>query len=231
MNMANRNTKSALYEQVVKNIESQIVSGVYRKGEFLPSEKELTEEYGVSRITIRKALAILSDMGIIETIKGSGSKVLFGIDNRENLKKFSKEVDSYKRLFKESSEIRLMLEPEIAKQVALHATKEQVAYLKSCLKGKDVETSDFHRALVSILDNNALHEVMEEIIKIEEGKAPVGVVLPEYQEKVGKLLDEQHWKIFDAIERGDGEFAYFYMKEHTKYITKMYENYFEHLYY
>lgn len=231
MNMANRNTKSALYEQVVKNIESQIVSGVYRKGEFLPSEKELTEEYGVSRITIRKALAILSDMGIIETIKGSGSKVLFGIDNREDLKKFSKEVDSYKRLFKESSEIRLMLEPEIAKQVALHATKEQVAYLKSCLKGKDVETSDFHRALVSILDNNALHEVMEEIIKIEEGKAPVGVVLPEYQEKVGKLLDEQHWKIFDAIERGDGEFAYFYMKEHTKYITKMYENYFEHLYY
>lgn len=229
--MGNKSAKIALYEQVVKTIESQIVSGVYRKGDFLPSEKELTEEHGVSRITIRKALAILSDMGIIETIKGSGSKVLFGIDNREDHKKFSKEVDSYKRLFKESSEIRLMLEPEIAKQVALRATKEQIAHLKACLKGKDAEMSDFHRALVSILDNNALHEVMDDIIKIEEGKAPVGVVLPEHQEKVGKLLDEQHWKIFEAIERGDGEFAYFYMKEHTRYITEMYESYFEHLYY
>ena len=52
-----------------------IAQGVYQKGDLLPSEKELIEMMGVSRITVRKALQILSEAGVIETRKGKGSFV------------------------------------------------------------------------------------------------------------------------------------------------------------
>ena len=49
-----------LYEQLVEQIKSMIAQGVYQKGSLLPSEKELMESTGVSRITVREALRILS---------------------------------------------------------------------------------------------------------------------------------------------------------------------------
>ena len=52
-----------LYEQLVEQIKSMIAQGVYQKGSLLPSEKELMESTGVSRITVREALRILSQAG------------------------------------------------------------------------------------------------------------------------------------------------------------------------
>ena len=64
-----------LYTQVLEQVKSMIAQGVYKKGDLLPSEKELIEMMGVSRITVRKALQILSEAGVIETRKGKGSFV------------------------------------------------------------------------------------------------------------------------------------------------------------
>ena len=72
--MAKQGGQTPLYEQVVKMVKDQIVSGVYSKGDLLPSEKEMIDNLGVSRITVRKALSILSDMGYIRTEKGRGSE-------------------------------------------------------------------------------------------------------------------------------------------------------------
>ena len=67
-----------LYTQVLEQVKSMIAQGVYKKGDLLPSEKELIEMMGVSRITVRKALQILSEAGVIETRKGKGSFVAEG---------------------------------------------------------------------------------------------------------------------------------------------------------
>ena len=64
-----------LYTQVLEQVKSMIAQGVYKKGDLLPSEKEIIEMMGVSRITVRKALKILSEAGVIETRKGKGSFV------------------------------------------------------------------------------------------------------------------------------------------------------------
>ena len=61
-----------LYEQVVEQIKNMIVQGIYKKGDLLPSEKELIEMTGVSRITVREALRLLNEAGVIETHKGKG---------------------------------------------------------------------------------------------------------------------------------------------------------------
>ncbi len=65
-----------LYEKVVDQIKNMISSGAYHKGEMLPSEKDLIEMTGVSRITVREAMRVLKETGVIETKKGKGSFVL-----------------------------------------------------------------------------------------------------------------------------------------------------------
>ncbi|MBO5460804.1 MAG: FadR family transcriptional regulator [Ruminococcus sp.] len=229
--MGRNSSQTPLYEQVVKIIEGQIMSGVYKKGDLLPSEKELIESLEVSRITVRKALSILADMGIIETSKGRGSTVIFNMEDTDSHEKFAEKIDEYRESFIESTQVRLLLEPEIAKQVAMEATSEQIEYLKQCLKGNvDKEMGlDFHRAIVSILNNKELNDIMNRLILAEEMNAPAGVIPPEKQDKIGKLIEGQHWRILEAIEKKDGEFAYFYMKEHTRFILQMYEEYFERL--
>jgi len=64
-----------LYYQLENVLREKIASGAYAAGEKLPTEIELIEQYGVSRITIRQALAALSDEGIIERRQGSGTIV------------------------------------------------------------------------------------------------------------------------------------------------------------
>ena len=53
-----------LYMQVFDQIKSSIRLGVYQKGQILPSEKELMEQTGVSRVTVRQALRMLAEAGI-----------------------------------------------------------------------------------------------------------------------------------------------------------------------
>ena len=68
----NRSSISAqIYEQLLNNI----VSGEWPVGMKLPSEKELTEQFHVSRAPIREALQRLRALGVLESHQGSGSFV------------------------------------------------------------------------------------------------------------------------------------------------------------
>ena len=227
--MTNTKSQKPLYEQVVNTLRDQIVSGVYRKGDLLPSEKDLIDSMGVSRITVRKALSILAESGLIETSKGRGSVVVFDVDDQGMRDEFSEELKEYRRVFEESTQIRLMLEPEVARQAAKTINDEQIEFLKQCYDARSEQDlrHDFHRAIVSVLNNQELDSMMDQLIRVEESKAPVGVILPEKQEKMSKILNAQHKRVLDAIIAGDDEFAYYYMKEHTRYVMRMYEELFE----
>ena len=64
-----------LYKQIVHDLVSRIESGVYSEGDKLPTETELMEEYGVSRITVRSAIKELEDADIVERTRGKGTFV------------------------------------------------------------------------------------------------------------------------------------------------------------
>lgn len=232
--MVSRKNSETLYEQVVKEIENRIMSGVYRKGQLLPSEKELIDELGVSRITIRKALSILSGAGIIETSRGRGSVVLFDTEALSGSGTLADYAQGYIQGFRSVAQIRILLEPEVAREIALHATEEQVAELRECLSGVKTTTpfqkEEFHRKLVEFMDNPELLKIYDNLISVESSQAPAGVISPEKQNDIAAKLDRQHVKILKAIENHDGEFAYFYMKEHTRFIIETFERHFKYLF-
>lgn len=64
-----------LYYQLGSVLREQVASGRYRPGDRIPTEAELSAEYGVSRITVRQALAVLQDEGLITRSAGRGTFV------------------------------------------------------------------------------------------------------------------------------------------------------------
>ena len=68
--------KELLYKKIYDDLLEAIEKGIYPPGSKLPSEKELMEQYNVSRITSKKALEMLADRNIIVRMPGKGSFVL-----------------------------------------------------------------------------------------------------------------------------------------------------------
>lgn len=66
---------AARYIEIKKSIQDDILSHRYQLGEKIPSERELTVQYGVTRVTLQKAMHILEQEGFIERIHGKGMYV------------------------------------------------------------------------------------------------------------------------------------------------------------
>lgn len=67
--------KTALYKQIRENIREKIVNGQLRPSDRIPSEQELMDEFKVSKITVKNALAELADEGLVTRIQGKGTFV------------------------------------------------------------------------------------------------------------------------------------------------------------
>jgi len=68
--------KTVLYLDIADKIKEEIFSGKYPVGSMLPSENELEQAFGVSKITIRKAVEILATDEYVEKKSGKGTTVL-----------------------------------------------------------------------------------------------------------------------------------------------------------
>ncbi len=60
------------YHQIAEELKSRVLSGTYAAGRLLPSESDMSAEFAVSRVTIRKALEVLRDIGLVDARQGFG---------------------------------------------------------------------------------------------------------------------------------------------------------------
>jgi len=75
--------KRTKYGDILHYLENLMESEELKPGDKLPSENELTEKFGISRQTVRKAIGLLEEEGAVRRVRGSGTYVSF--DRRENL--------------------------------------------------------------------------------------------------------------------------------------------------
>lgn len=116
------NKNLPIYMQLVESIKKKIVSGDLKIGERLVSEREMSLQYGINRMTVRNALKQLKNEGIIEARRGSGNyiikvptledKLQLGQSNavlslsmqiRQNGMKSSRQMISFKKIFCEGA--------------------------------------------------------------------------------------------------------------------------------
>lgn len=74
-NRLTRNSPTPLYEQLKNVIEQQILAGNMEPGEQIPSERELCTQFGVSRVTVRQAVALAVNEGLLHRTHGRGTFV------------------------------------------------------------------------------------------------------------------------------------------------------------
>ena len=77
-----RDSYEPAYAQLVRILSAEIAGGVYRPGDQLPSESQLCARFDVSGMTVRRAINILVDRGIVSAAQGKGVFVR-GLDMRE----------------------------------------------------------------------------------------------------------------------------------------------------
>lgn len=70
-----KKSQSPLYQQLMTRLKNDIVAGVYPAGGRIPSEQVLCDTYGVSRVTVRKAMLDLVQEGLLVRQQGKGTFV------------------------------------------------------------------------------------------------------------------------------------------------------------
>ncbi|MBD7936201.1 MULTISPECIES: GntR family transcriptional regulator [Cytobacillus] len=75
----NRESYIPLYKQIAQDLQQKIEKNIFEPGQRLPSEHELTEEYQVSRLTVRKSIKLLLEEDLIIIQQGKGMYVKFPI--------------------------------------------------------------------------------------------------------------------------------------------------------
>lgn len=231
--MIYKENSGILYEQLVNKLEQQIAAGVFKKGDKLPSENTLAKENNISRVTVRQALKLLSEMGLIETKKGIGSFVIVNSDPQKINEQVNKFLQNFEDNFHQAMQVKILIEPDITKYVAQIATDQDILKLESLWQQMNDVTSKktynelcnkFHLALIEIAKNPLLlnfYKMLEEMEQMYLRDS----LLPNYKSKNLRLEDiKQHGKILNAIKEHRPQMAYLYSLEHLEYFYNYYED-------
>lgn len=110
------------YVRIGERLRARIAQGDYAVGALLPTEGELCEEFAISRHTVREALRLLTDAGLIQRKQGSGSRVLVAVPHQN----YVHAMRSIDQLFQYASDTRFVInemsmavpEPELFPELA-----------------------------------------------------------------------------------------------------------------
>ncbi|MGL5149200.1 MAG: GntR family transcriptional regulator [Clostridium sp.] len=91
--MINKNSAIPVYYQLKEKIRDQIKNGIYKVGDCISSERELSEHYGVSRMTVRQAIGELVSDGMLYREKGKGTFVCDPKVKQEDLMSFTEIIN------------------------------------------------------------------------------------------------------------------------------------------
>jgi GntR family transcriptional regulator, transcriptional repressor for pyruvate dehydrogenase complex len=199
----------AVTDEAILRIKEMIVAGQLRPGDRLPPEKELSEELGLSRNSLREAVKALELIRVLDVRRGDGTYVT-SLSPSLLLDAMSFIVDVHQDAsVLELLEVRRILEPAAAALAAPRVRPEDIAHLRELLGRVDESTPVddlvaqdivFHRT-VSALSGNAYLTRLLDTLSGSTLRARVWRGLTE-EGALARTLTE-HRAIVDALEAGD----------------------------
>jgi GntR family transcriptional regulator, transcriptional repressor for pyruvate dehydrogenase complex len=224
---------------IIENrISSMIINGKAKPGDKLPTEKELSDQFDVSVVTVREALRGLEVAGMIEKKRGKGGGIyVTEIDNESVMKALHNFLKRREFSAHHLAQVRLMIEPTMVKIVAQEITPEGLDNLEKnltyCEEKLEKETDairlkdyhslgeknvEFHRLIAQATNNPVLVLTMDYILDfISDFKKSIFTPDIDFCNQVTK----EHRAIFSALKDRQGEKAEARMLAHLRYL----ENY------
>lgn len=214
------------YEKVIEYIKGEILKGELKQGEKLPPERELAEQLGVGRNSVREALRTLSLMGFISSTQGAGNFV--SCDIEKNLAESTQMMMLLGATdYRQVSELRQGLESQTALLCADRVTPAQMAEMERIVwQLRDEE--DLERS--TMLDKR-LHYLIGEaagnqliMVMLRAMSETIDGFISHMREKMmrdpvyRKKLQDSHQGIVLALQDRNGEMAARMMREHFQVV-------------
>jgi len=224
-----------VYEQVIDQIQMMIANGELKRGDKLPSERQLAEQLQVSRTSVREALRALQIIGLIEVKQGDGNFIKESFDFCL-LQPLSVMFMLQQTKPADIVELRKVIEVETATLAAQRITDEEILELKVLVEQlKEYSLNDDEKNSVKV--DKELHYKIAQFSKnflllnilnvisvlmdtfIEDAR---GMILTNNENK--DVLIMQHENIYKALARRNPEAAANAMRDHIELIIKDYLN-------
>jgi DNA-binding FadR family transcriptional regulator len=230
-----RATPTRAYVDVAQLLLQRLRSAEYAPGTRLPAERQLAEELGVSRPTVREALAALELMGVVDTHMGAGTFVReIPPHDAANGTATTASADASPS---EVLQARLLIEPSTARLAALHWDRPTLAAIQRPLRqleraaeaGSDAhptkEDRQFHTAIAAAAGNSVLDTLLAPLWAMMSQSLWRNLKERGWTATHTAIVATEHREIFEAIRSRDGELAAFTMEKHIRgVITDLYRD-------
>lgn len=224
-----RIASNRIYQQIVDQISSMIKERILRPGDRLPAERQLAEEFGVSRAAVREALSALTLMGLLEVRQGDGTYIRTA--SEEGLITPMALLVTFERdqaLGIELLEIRVALEAEAAFLAALRREPDDLALMETALQEMEARASDeqaraqadwrFHLAIAGATGNGLMLQTVRSL------SDALREAIAHYRQRLLRIPGQddalllEHRSIFEAIRDGKAELAQQRMRSHIERV-------------
>ncbi len=226
-----RVTPEKLSTAVTRQIEKLILRGILRPGERLPSERELAERLGVSRPSLREAVAELQDKGLLSTRAGAGifvADVLGSAFSPALIRLFAdhdEAVFDYIAFRRDMEGLAAERAARLASDTDLKVIqavfdKMEAAHQKSDPKAEARLDAEFHMGIIEASHNVVMLHMMRSMYQLlQEGVFYNRQVMFKQRTTRGALLD-QHRAINTALQARDADAARAAVIAHLNYVEK-----------
>jgi DNA-binding FadR family transcriptional regulator len=210
-----------VFEEIVAQLKQSILTGRFRPGDKLPTERELVEQFQVSRVAIREALRTLENSGFILTRQGaSGGAYVTDLSFEFLANAFVDLFLSDKISIPELHRVRLIIEPEIARLAALAITPQYAHRLRKALESEERPTTSLaediemktavHYILAEMCGNRFFEAIVRSSMKLTHTVIRMVNPDPSAMHPAGR-----HRAVVEAVLAGDPEGSSLAMKNHT----------------
>ncbi len=215
--------KKRAYEDIVKQIRHLVEKGRLKRGDQLPTERDLSETFKVSRATVREAIFSLETMKLVDRRQGDGTYVI--ASSEEALIQplattlFHEKDDLIDIFF-----LRKIIEPEVAQLAAENTTPEEINELEEILREQEEEVvkgkhpiqadSEFHHQLARMARNRVLERLLLALLDLLSKTREKYLQTEERKQK----SIQGHREILMAVKNGNSKGARQAMHRHLQNV-------------
>lgn len=222
--MAGENISTGEY--VYLELRDRIYSGIWKANEKIPSENEISEEFGVSRNTVRNAINRLTTLGMVKTYKGKGTFIVeqnLATQIEVFIPQFFRETNDYISLMN----FRIAIEAQACHLAAINATYKDIQEMEHILDDLEEHKDDFeyyskndfmfHLKIAEYCNNKLIYSMVQMI------RILLGDVYAKFVFAYGNYESiNSHRKVLECIKIADSVGARNCMRTHLQTVIDRY---------
>lgn len=218
-------------DAIARDLERRILAGEFKSGDRLPAERQLAEELGVSRASLREAIQRLTARGWLVARQGEGTFVTGQLE-AGFAEPWLEMVESHPAVREDLLEFRHMLEAKAAELAAQRASDDDLAHigaaydaLEAAFAGEDLQALvnadlGFHQALARAAHNSVFSQLSASLLRVMRDHIELNLSILIRIPSAREQLREQHRAVWSAILGRDAKGAHDAAEAHIDYVRQ-----------